>query len=165
VYKKGAWVVHMLRIMMLDLKSMNEDPFSDTMRDFYESYEGKRASTEDFRKVVERHMGFDMGWFFDQWVYGTALPTYKVAWRSEPRDDGQFRVRLQVTQEGVPPDFLMYVPVMLQLDKDRVARLRVKVTGTRSEIELPPMPAAPKSLRFNDLEGVLANVKEVKWAD
>jgi hypothetical protein len=88
-----------------------------------------------------------------------------VAWRSEPRDDGQFRVRLQVTQEGVPPDFLMYVPVMLQLDKDRVARLRVKVTGTRSEIELPPMPAAPKSLRFNDLEGVLANVKEVKWAD
>ena len=165
VYKKGAWVVHMLRIMMLDLKSMNEDPFTDTMRDFYESYEGKRASTEDFRKVVERHMGFDMGWFFDQWVYGTALPTYRVAWRSEPRDDGQFRVRLQVTQEGVPPDFVMYVPVMLQLDKERVARLRVKVTGARSEIELPPMPAAPKSLRFNDLEGVLANVKEVKWAD
>jgi aminopeptidase N len=163
VYKKGAWVVHMLRIMMLDLKTMNEDRFTQTMQDFYQSYEGKRASTDDFRRVVERHMGVDMGWFFDQWVFGTALPTYRVAYRTEPMEDGQCRVRLQVTQEGVPDDFLMYVPVTLDLGKDRVARLRVKVTGARSEIELPPMPAAPKAVRFNDLEGVLADVKMVEW--
>jgi len=163
VYKKGAWVMHMLRIMMLDLKTMDETRFKETMRDFYQTYEGKRASTENFRAVVERHMGLDMGWYFDQWVFGTALPTYRVAYRTEPMDGGQFRVRLQVTQEGVPEDFLMYVPVMLDLGKDRVARLRVKVTGARSEIELPPMPAAPKAVRFNDLEGVLAEVKMVDW--
>jgi hypothetical protein len=52
---------------------------------------------------------------------------------------------------------------MLDLGKDRVARVRVKVTGARSELELPPMPAAPKSLRFDDLEGVLADVKMVDW--
>ena len=163
VYKKGAWVVHMLRIMMLDLKTMSEEPFKETMRDFYASYEGKRASTADFRRVVERHMGLDMGWFFDQWVNGTALPTYRVAWRSEPMADGQYRVYLQVAQEGVPADFLMYVPVTLDLGKDRVARLRVKVTGARSEIVLPPMPAAPKTVKFNDFEGVLADVKVVDW--
>ncbi len=163
VYKKGAWVVHMLRIMMLDLKTMSEEPFKETMRDFYASYEGKRASTADFRRVVERHMGLDMGWFFDQWVNGTALPTYRVAWRSEPMPDGQYRVRLQVGQEGVPADFLMYVPVTLDLGKDRVARLRVKVTGAQSEIVLPPMPAAPKAVKFNDFEGVLADVKVVDW--
>jgi hypothetical protein len=163
VYKKGAWVVHMLRIMMLDLKTMSEEPFKETMRDFYASYEGKRASTGDFRRVVERHMGIDMGWFFDQWVYGTALPTYRVAWRSEPMADGQYRVRLQVAQEGVPDDFLMYVPVTLDLGKDRVARLRVKVTGAQSELVLPPMPAAPKTVKFNDFEGVLADVKVVDW--
>jgi hypothetical protein len=163
VYKKGAWVLHMLRIMMLDLKGMNEDRFTETMQDFYRSYEGKRASTADFRKVVERHMGLDMGWFFDQWVYGTALPTYKVAYRTEPMEGGQFRVRLQVTQEGVPADFLEYVPVTLDLGKDRRANVRVKVTGAKSEIELPPMPAAPKAVKFNDLEGVLAEVKMVDW--
>jgi hypothetical protein len=163
VYKKGAWVVHMLRILMLDLKTMKEDRFTETMQDFYRSYEGKRASTADFRQVVERHMGMDMGWFFDQWVFGSALPTYRVAYRSEPMEDGQFRVRLQVTQEGVPDGFLMYVPVTLDLGKERVAHVRVKVTGARSELELPPMPAAPKSLRFNDLEGVLAEVKMVDW--
>jgi aminopeptidase N len=163
VYKKGAWVVHMLRVLMLDLKTMNEDRFTETMQDYYQNYEGKRASTADFRRVVERHAGTDMGWFFDQWVDGTALPTYRVAYRTEPIEGGQFRVRLQVAQEGVPDGFLMYVPVTLDLGKDRTARVRVKVTGAHSELELPPMPAAPKSLRFNDLEGVLADVKMVDW--
>lgn len=163
VYKKGAWVVHMLRILMLDLKSMNEDRFTQTMQDFYRTYEGGRASTADFRRVVEQHTGLDMGWFFDQWIYGTAIPTYKVATRTERMGDGQFRVRLQVQQEDVPETFLAYVPVTMDLGKDRVARVRVKVTGARSDLELPPMPAEPKSIKFNDLEGVLADVKSVGW--
>jgi hypothetical protein len=163
IYKKGAWVVHMLRILMLDLKSMNEDRFTETMGDFYRSYQGKRASTADFRRVVERHTGTDMGWFFTQWIYGTAIPTYKVAYRTERMEDGQYRVRLQVQQEGVPDNFLAYVPVTLDLGKDRVARVRVKVTGARSDLELPPMPAEPKAVKFNDFEGVLADVKMVGW--
>ncbi len=163
VYKKGAFVVHMLRILMLDLKTMNEDRFTETMQDFYRSYQGRRASTADFRRVVERHAGADMGWFFDQWIYGTAIPSYKVAYRSEPMEGGQFRVRLQVQQEGVPETFLAYVPVTLDLGKDRVARVRVKVTGARSDLELPPMPAEPRGVKFNDFEGVLADVKMVSW--
>jgi aminopeptidase N len=153
----------MLRILLLDLKTMNEDRFTETMQDFYQTYQGKRASTADFRRVVERHTGADMGWFFDEWIYGTALPTYKVAYRVEPTQGGQFRVRLQVQQEGVPDGFVNYVPVTLDLGKDRVARVRVKVTGARAELELPLMPAEPKAVKFNDLEGVLAEVKMVDW--
>jgi len=163
VYKKGAWVVHMLRVLLLDMKTMNEDRFTQTMQDFYRTYEGKRASTADFRRVVEQHAGADMGWFFDQWINGAAIPTYKVAIRTERMEDGQFRVRLQVQQEDVPESFLAYVPVTVDLGKDRAAHVRVKVTGARSELELPPMPAEPKDIKFNDFEGVLADVKSVGW--
>jgi predicted metalloprotease with PDZ domain len=163
VYKKGAWVVHMLRILMLDLKTMNEDRFKGMMKDFYTRYEGRRASTEDFQRVVERHVGTEMDWFFDQWVHSTAIPTYRVAHKSEPAENGQFRVRLRLRQEGVPESFQMYVPVTLDLGKDRQARLRVQVKGPLSEIELPLMPAEPKSVKFNDLEGVLAEVKTTSW--
>jgi hypothetical protein len=55
------------------------------------------------------------------------------------------------------------VPVTVEMAKDQVARLRVKVTGPRTEIELPAMPAQPKAVRFNDLEGVLADVKMGDW--
>ena len=46
-------------------RTMNEDRFTETMREFYQTYQGKRASTEDFRRVAERHLGADLGWFFD----------------------------------------------------------------------------------------------------
>jgi aminopeptidase N len=163
IYQKGAWVVHMLRILTLDMKTMGEDRFKGIMRDFYRSHEGRRASTEDFRKVVERHLRMDMGWFFDQFVHGSQIPTYRVAHRTEAGSDGQYRVRLRVRQEGVPESFQMYVPVTLDLGKKQVARFRVKVAGPLTEIELPPVPAEPKKVTFNDLEGVLAEVKTVEW--
>ena len=164
VYDKGAWVLHMLRVLMLDLKTMNEDRFTSAMREFYGSYRGGRASTDDFRRVIERHTGTSMGWFFDEWFEGAATPSYKVSWKSEPAEGGKFRVRLRVLQEDVPDDFLMYVPVTVTLDGG-VARVRVKVQGPRTDLELPLMPARPKELKFNDLNGVLADVQAVGWSD
>jgi hypothetical protein len=163
IYQKGAWVVHMLRILTLDLKTMSEDRFTNIMKDFYRKYEGRRASTDDFRKVVEKHTGTDMRWFFDQWVYGAEVPTYRVAHRSEKTAVGRWKVRLRIRQEGVPESFQMYVPVTLDLGKKQTARFRVKVTGALTELELPPVPAEPKKVVFNDLEGVLAEVKGDGW--
>ena len=34
-----------------------------------------------------------------------------------------------------------------------------------SYIELPLLPAQPKAVRFNDLEGALADVKMVSWTN
>jgi hypothetical protein len=164
VYEKGAWVLHMLRMLTLDLQTMKEDRFTGIMREFYGSYAGGRASTEDFRGVVERAVGTDMRWFFDQWVYRFAIPTYRVAWQSAVQPDGQHRVRLRVRQENVSPEFMMYVPVTVDLGNNRLARARVRVTGASSEIDFPvPLPGPPKAVRFNDLQAVLAEVKTENW--
>lgn len=164
MYGKGAWVAHMLRVMMLDLRTMKEDKFTAMMRDYYMLHRGKQAGTDDFRRVAERHVGMPLDWFFDQWIEGTEMPTYRWSQQVEQGDDGQYRVKLRVRQEGVPPEFRAYVPVTIELDGDRVGRLRVLVTGADSEIVLPlALPEKPKRVVFNDLAGVLAEVKEVKW--
>lgn len=165
VYYKGAWVAHMLRTLMLDLKTMNEDRFTAMMRDFYTTYRGKRASTEDFRRTVEAHTNTDMRWFFDQWVHGTAIPTYRVATTTEAADGGKVKLTLHVAQDNAPESFKMYVPVTLDFGDKKLARLRVLVTGKRSKIELPLLPEAPRKIKFNDLEGVLADVKMVPALD
>jgi hypothetical protein len=85
-----------------------------------------------------------------------------VAWQAEQVVDN-WHVKLRVDQERVPPEFLMYVPVALELDNNTTVRVRVKVTGARSDIQLPPVPARPRRVQFNDLEGVLAEVREVPW--
>lgn len=162
VYDKGAYVLHMLRILLLDLNTMSEDRFTGVMQEFYRSFAGRRASTLDFQRTVERRLGQDMAWFFNQWVYGVGIPTYRVAWRAEPAGD-KWQVRLRVEQERVPPEFVAYVPVTVELGGNQVARFRVKVTGARSELILPPVGAKPQQVRFNDFEGVLAEVKSEGW--
>ena len=163
VYKKGAWVLHMLRMLTLNLQSMSEERFKTIMGDFYTKYRGRRASTLDFQRVVEDHVGQPMDWFFKEWVDCWRVPTYTVSTHTEPADNGQFRVKLRVLQANVPDDFLMYVPVAIDLGNNKVARVRVKVQGPRTEVDLPLMPSQPKAVRFNDLDGVLAEVKNVDW--
>lgn len=163
VYQKGAWVLHMLRILTLDMQSMSEEKFKGIMRDFYTQYRGRRASTRDFQTVVEQHVGQPMDWFFQEWVHGWQVPTYKVATRTESAEDGKFRIKLRVLQENVPESFVMYVPVTVDLGNNRMARLRVKVQGARTEVDLPLMPAQPKAVKFNDFNGVLAEVTNVGW--
>ena len=90
---------------------------------------------------------------------GTAIPTYRPTWRFEPTGDGKYRVKLAVVQEGVPDSFMMYVPVTVAFSNGTRARMRVLVKGPKSEPELPLLPAEPKNLVFNDMEGVLARVQ------
>lgn len=164
VYKKGAWVLHMLRNMLIDLKTMNEDRFISLLHDFYSSYRGKLASTEDFQAVVERHTGMDMEWFFKEWIYRTDLPKYRFSYKSTKTSDGKYLVRFRVLQEEVADDFKMYVNFLIEYGKDRYARIRMMVDKPVFEIDLP-MPLKPKKIVMNDLESVLCEVKNEKWKD
>ncbi len=162
-YHKGAWVLHMLRNLVIDLRTMNEDVFIATMQDFYRQYRGRRASTRDFQKVVERHVGIDMSWFFDEWVAGTAIPRYVFSWHAEPAQGGHYTLRLRVRQEDVPEHFMMPVPVRIGFaDTTLHAYVRIKVTGPVTAATLD-LPAEPTRLELNPLESVLADVKEEGW--
>jgi aminopeptidase N len=161
-YEKGAWILQMLRNMLLDTRTMSEDRFVATMKDFYSSYRGKRATTNDFQKVVERHVGQPMDWFFDEWVYGTAVPTYTFSWTTEPDSSGQgVAARLRVRQSDVPDNFAMYVPVLIKFDQGE-ALVRIMVRGPTSEVTVR-LPAKPATMELNPLESVLAEVKTEDW--
>ncbi len=162
VYSKGAWVFHMLRNMMIDLNTMNEDAFISLLRDFHECYSGKYASTDDFQTLAERCYGQKLDWFFDEWVRGTAIPRYKYAFRSQA-EGGKIKTVVRVRQDGVPDDFKMVVPIELDFGDKRYARLRITVQGPLSEIELPLLPAPPKKINFNIFQSVLCTSNEVDW--
>jgi Peptidase family M1 domain len=162
VYEKGAWVLQMLRNLMLDFRTMKEDAFSDMMRDFYGQYRGRRATTRDFQRVVERHIDLPMDWFFDEWLNGTAIPTYILAWRAEPTPEHRYALHVRIRQEDVPNDFVMPVPISIELAGGEHAYVRVNVRGPVTEATLQ-LPAEPKALELNPLESVLADVKTEGW--
>lgn len=164
IYQKGAWVLHMLRNMFLDLDTMSEARFRTMLRELYRTYRGKRLTTEQFRAHVEKHAGLDLRWFFDQWVYGSEIPSYRVSYVGDAVNEG-YVVTLRVRQLGVSPGFTSFVPVFLHYEGGLSARFRVVVEGGYSEIRLPTLPREPLEVEFNPLESVLtSDVHDEGWA-
>jgi len=162
VYEKGAWVLQMLRNLMLNFGNFNEDGFTVTMRDFYTRYRGRKASIRDFQRVVEEHTQESMGWFFDEWVYGSAIPTYTFSWQVDTAVNGKIPLHLRVRQTDVPDGFFMPVPVELQFAGGRHAYIHLNVRGPLTEGTIS-LPEAPTAVYFNPLASVLAKVKTERW--
>jgi aminopeptidase N len=159
IYEKGGWVLHMLKGMMTNPDTGDDSAFRRVMRRFHETYAGRKATTRDFQRIVEEEIGVEMGWFFDQWVYGSAIPTYTFSYQLSRQPDGSFGGRVRVRQEDVPDDFTMIVPILLDFGSEGTAEVRVAVRGPVSESELPALPREPDRIVFNPDEAVLAETR------
>jgi hypothetical protein len=163
IYKKGAWVFHMLRSMLMDLKTYTDEKFIALLQDYYNTYKGKSASTQDFINLSTKHFNEDMTWFFNQWIYGTDIPKYTFAYKTTKMPDGKYKARCRVRQEDVPKDFRMYVNLKIDFGEDRHAMLRINVDGNTGEFDLPVLPMEPEEIIFNDLYSVLCEVEYEDW--
>jgi len=144
VYDKGAYVLHMLRMMLYDYRAGNDDRFVEMMKDYLSSRPDGTATTADFRAVVERHFGRDMGWFFDQWVRGTAIPSYEWRHSVTPTPGGKVLLTIELTQSNVPAGFRVPFPFRIRFPNGfNVVTLDVTGASTvRRSFKLPAMPDA-----------------------
>ena len=165
VYRKGAWVLHMLRNLFVDLETGNEELFVNLMRDFYLQYFGQTATTQQFQQMVEQHTGISMDRFFQQWVYGSAIPTYHFSYKLEELESGEYKATVRVRQENVPDDFQMLVPILIDFGAQGSAWVRINVHGPLTEESLPILPMKPNRLELNPFEAVLAETKREGWRD
>ncbi len=118
VQNKGFWVVHMLRTLMREDGPNPDARFLSMLREFVATYQGKTASTWDFKHIAEKYVApaldlrrdRKLDWFFDEWVFGTGIPKYALEYTVEPEGDA-FVVKGTITQAGVPDDFIMPVPL------------------------------------------------------
>jgi aminopeptidase N len=158
VYKKGAWVLHMLRNMMIDLKTMDEDRFKGLMKEFFSTYYRKKATINDFKKLADKYAGENLDWFFNQFIYGTEIPEYVFSYTTEQKADGKYYTTCKIIQKNVSENFKMHIPIKIILSGDKFARLRIEVSGKESTINLPGLPEKPEEIIFNDLNSVLCEV-------
>jgi peptidase M1-like protein len=168
IYPKGAYVLHMIRMMMRDSRD-GDKRFKETMQDFVNTYRGKAATTEEFKAIVEKHMtpeldlegNHKMDWFFDEYVYGTQLPSYKLDYSFDTGADGTMVMSLNVTQSNVNEKFRMVVPVYLELDDGRIVFLgRMRVAGNSSspaKVPLKGLKTKPRRALINYYDDVLAS--------
>jgi aminopeptidase N len=98
VYNKGAMVLHMLR------RLVGDEVFFRGLRGFYNEWRFRKAGTDDFRRSMERAAGRSLERFFEDWIFGDAIPSasfhYKV---------GRDAVSLRFDQRGTVMEFPLTV--------------------------------------------------------
>ena len=168
IYPKGAYVLHMIRMMMRD-RQKGDVLFKETMQDFVKTYSGKAATTEDFKAMIEKHMtpemdvdeNHRMDWFFNEYVYGTQLPSYRADASFDTGADGDVVMNLKVTQSGVDDKFKMIVPVYVELADGNIAFLgRARLIGSGSvdqKVPLKGLKTKPRRAMVNYYDDVLAS--------
>jgi hypothetical protein len=166
VYPKGAFILHMVRMMMWSPKE-GDDLFRATMHDFLATYRLQAATTEDFKAVVEKHMSpamdldgnHKMDWFFNEYVYGTDLPSYHFESQITQNGDAT-SLHFKLVQSGVPAGFKMLVPIYLELADGRVMRMgAISMVGPMTAertVQLPKPPSPVKRALINYFYDVLS---------
>ncbi len=166
VYKKSCWVLHMLRKLMADPKTGSDDRFFTMLRAFVKAYDGRNPSTEDFLKEADRFMtppmdldgNHHLDWFFEDWVYGTGIPVYKVQYKARRLASNRYVVEGRIEQSGVPDNFEMLVPVAAVGGRDRrspLGHVAVSSSGGRFRFTTRFKPSRVEI----DVEDLLAVVK------
>jgi hypothetical protein len=158
IYAKGAYVLHMIRMMLFDYDKKSDSRFIAMMKDYVDTYAGTKVTTDEFRRFVEKHVGEDMDWFFDQWVYGCEIPVYHFTHRVEPAADGQWILTVSVRQEGVSQDFRMPLRFVINFEGGHAVG-GVLVTGTEPVVKQLRLPVRPKSVDANPWGGVLCEIR------
>ena len=132
-YRKGAWVLHMLRGVV------GYENFLTILNVYRERYEYLTTDTEDFRAVAEEVWRYDLSWFFDEWIYGGGAPAYRYYWR-EYEIAGQRYLELVIEQSQIDAVFTM--PVRIETLENGQPQTYDVWNDSRSQYFLIPVSAA-----------------------
>ncbi|HEY8188833.1 MAG TPA: M1 family metallopeptidase [Pyrinomonadaceae bacterium] len=148
-YKKGAWVLHMLR------SELGDEKFFRAIRIYYEAHKSSVADSEDLRAAFEKASGQDLKDFFARWIYGTGHPRYVLSWQWRPEN---LKVRLELRQLQTEPAFPNAVPIDI-LTAGGKRRIVLRPTG-RQTVEEVKLNEAPTGINI-DPENTLLKEAEV----
>ena len=136
-YHKGGAVLHMLR------EQVGTEAFWKALNTYLNQHKFGSVESTDLKKAMEDASGQDLGWFFDQWVYGVSAPKLLVGQMYNPRTK---ILKLTVTQTQKPDT---NVPNAFHLPMDiSIGGVAVKPITITKRVETFTMHAAAKPSRL-----------------
>lgn len=141
-YQKGAWVLHMLRNLIGDVK------FQQGVQNYYRKYMNATASTKDFQTEMEKVSGLDLTAFFKQWLNQGGKLTLNGTWKYNAQAKTIEFELVQTQKDGstfkVPVEIGIYKKGQLVPDVRKVeltgasGQFRVEYDGEPERIVIDP---------------------------
>jgi aminopeptidase N len=152
-YKKGGFVIHMLR------QQVGDETFWRALNLYLTARARQNVTTPDLQRAFEEASGQKLDWFFRQWVYQAGYPELRVRYRFNAATK---RLSLTVAQTQKPDAM---TPAVFQLPGVQVeittpAGLRsetVNITQRTQTFDIP-LEKAPTRVYFDADERVLKDL-------
>ena len=159
IYRKGGWVLHMLRGVIGDQK------FFEALRRYAARYAFSNASTADFRQVCEEVFGAPLDWFFQQWIFARGRPVYKVSTEISALQNGAHAVSVMLKQKQSLPipgreagNYIMPLEITIHY-ADGTSETRVVFNDKRKQRFDFTVSKQPASIGLDESNWVLKKVK------
>jgi aminopeptidase N len=153
IYDKGAWVLHMLRW------ETGDSNFFNILRDYFENFKYKNASTNDFKHVCESVSGKDLTKFFDQWVFkGEDQINLEYNWFVE-NEGNLFKLEIVFNQTQKLYN-TYYFPLEIEIVfADSIKRDIINIKSRNERVKLT-LNEKPVNIKIDPDYWLLANYKE-----
>ena len=145
LYNKGAFTLNMLKHWI------GPEKFSRCLSEFYQKYQFRRATVEQFRKAAQNHSDVDLGPFFQQWLYGWDIPEIESSIRVER---AQLKISFQQKQRRL---YQLRIPVIAKNKSGKIFRFIASVQHREEEVIID-LPFIPDSTEIDPLHETLMKV-------
>jgi aminopeptidase N len=138
-YKKGAWVLHMLR------RIMGKENLFQIFENWMSQYGGQDVVlTQDFIDLCEQYNpGYDFQTFFDQWLLYPGRPHYSYQWSVTPGGEN-YTVTVRVSQTQDQLDVYV-MPLDIRIETESGSETFLAANNERDQtftFDVDAMPTA-----------------------
>ncbi|MDQ4121233.1 MAG: M1 family metallopeptidase [Acidobacteriota bacterium] len=151
-YKKGGFVVHMLR------ETVGEEMFWKSVNAYLNAHKFGSVETTDLQRAFEQTSGKDLNWFFEQWTRKAGYPNLKITPAYNPAAK-QLRFVIKQTQKAdsqTPAFFRISANIEIETPDgtktERIEMIQREQTFTFS------FPRKPTKIVFDKGEQILKKV-------
>ena len=136
---------------------LGNEQYRKVIKYYLEKFPYGNVETNDLELAVHECLGLNLDWFFDEWVYGTEMPSYKLTYSLTPGGNGKTTFSCKIEQSGVSNNFVMAVPIYLDFGQGWAYLGSASIVGNSTiEINNISLPAMPKKAALAALQDVLA---------
>lgn len=148
-YNKGGVVIHMLR------EQLGDEAFWKGVNTYLTTHRFGSVGSTDLKKAMEQASEQDLGWFFEQWVYGVGAPKLDVR---KVYSSGNRSLKITVRQVQNPVDLVpaaFRIPMEIQITtaagmktekidiERRIQTFTIDSIGRPTEVKFDPSDKVP----------------------
>jgi hypothetical protein len=95
IYNKGPYAFHIFR------STFGDEKFFQLLKEMATTLQHQEIVTRQMQDVMEKVVGGNMEWFFDQWIRGVGVPQYALFWTKRKNEQGKWIVEGTIKQRVV----------------------------------------------------------------